>query len=122
MSCTCNMDLTLCLPVGTSPIWGFTVTDPDLADAAVNITGATFEFFAKEAAADADEDAVFSLTSADDEIVILTAASGTAQILNDATKSALLTVGRVYLWSLRVTFSSGENRVIRRGRLEAEAA
>ena len=104
-----------------SPIWGFTVTDPDNAGAAVNITGATFEMFVKSVAADADEDAVYSLTSADSEIVIITAASGTAQILNDAEKTALLTIGTVYYWSLRVTFTSGENRVIRGGKMFAEA-
>jgi Na+/melibiose symporter-like transporter len=113
--------MNLCLPIGTSPIWGFTCTDPDNAGAAINITGATFVFYVKAVASDADADAIFSLTSADSEIVIITAASGTAQILNETAKTALLTIGTVYYWSLRVTFTSGENRVIRNGKLFAEA-
>lgn len=122
MSCGCSNEMNLCLAVGTSPIWGFTVTDPDNAGAAVNITGATFEMFVKEQSTDADADAVYSLTSENSGIVIITAASGTAQIINDEAKSALLTAGDVYYWSLRVTFTSGENRVIRQGQLFAEAA
>jgi hypothetical protein len=113
--------MNLCLPVGTSPIWGFTCTDPDNAGAAINITGATFAFYAKAAASDTDANAVFSLTSAASEIVITSAANGTAQILNAGAKTALLTIGAVYYWSLRVTFTSGENRVIRNGKLFAEA-
>jgi len=104
-----------------SPIWGFTCTDPDNAGQAINISGATFEYFVKVNAADDDEDAVYSLTSADSEIVIITAASGTAQILNDVYKTALLTIGQVYYWSLRATFTSGEYRLIRSGKLFAEA-
>ncbi len=122
MACECSLDLKLCLAVGTSPIWGFTVTDPDTAGDGVDISNATFEFFVKSIAADADEDAIFSLTSADDEIAIVSAEDGTAQIFNTAEKSELLTAATVYYWSLRVTFESGENRVIRRGRLDAETA
>lgn len=114
--------MTLCLAVGTSPIWGFTVTDPDATSTPVNIAGATFEMLVKESVSDLDADAVYELTSADDEIVILSAAAGTAQILNDATKTALLVVGTPYYWSLRITFSTGENRVIRKGFLSAEPA
>lgn len=121
MSCGCDLDLKLCLAVGTSPIWGFTVTDPDNAGAAINITGATFEMFVKSAASDLDAAAIYSLTSAASEIVIITAASGTVQILNETAKTSLLTIGAVYHWSLRVTFTSGENRVIRAGKLFAEA-
>jgi len=121
MSCGCDLDLKLTLAVGMSPIWGFTCTDPDNAGAAINISGATFEHFVKETATDADANAVYSLTSADDEIVIISASAGTVQIFNDATKSALLEIGRTYDWSLRATFTSGETRVIRRGKLFAEA-
>lgn len=122
MSCGCQNDLKLCLPVGTSPIWAISIIDPESAGAAINITGATFAFYVKEKDTDEDEDAVFTLTSADGEITITTAASGYAQIANTAAKSALLTAGRVYYCSLRITFSTGEVRTIRKGWLDAETA
>ncbi len=122
MSCGCSNDLKLCLPVGTSPIWAISLIDPDNAGIAINITGTTFEFFAKTSANDADADAVFTLTSADDEIVITSASGGLAQIQNTVAKSGLLTAGRVYRWSLRATFATGEIRTIRSGPLDAETA
>lgn len=123
MSCQCaNVDLNLYLPVGTAPSWTVTVIDPDTNDDAVNITGATFAFYAKESRYDDDDDAVFELTSGDSEITITSAANGQAQIDNTAAKSALLTAGRVYFWSLRITMSSGETRVVRQGSLFAQSA
>ncbi len=122
MSCGCSTDLKLCLPVGTSPIWAIALIDPDNAGIAVNIAGTTFAFFVKESAADADADAAFSLTSAGDEIVITSASGGLAQIHNTVAKSSELTAGRVYRWTLRATFSTGEIRTIRSGSLEAESA
>lgn len=120
MSCGCSPDLKLSLPVGTSPIWAISVIDPENAGTAVNISGATFEFYVKTNDADDDGDAIFTLTSADGEITITTAASGYAQIANTTAKSALLTAGRVYAFSLRVTFSTGEYRTIRKGLINAE--
>lgn len=122
MPCGCQLDLDLCLPVGTAPSWAFTVTDPDNADARVNITGATFAFYVKSSPRDADVDAIFTLTSAGGDILITNATQGEAQIDNDAVKSALLTPDRVYSWSLRATFASGETRTIRKGQLHAETA
>lgn len=119
MSCCCDIELSLCLPVGTAPSWVFAVVDPETADDPVDITGVTFEFFVKERAADADGDSVFSLTSADGEIVITEAADGAGQINNTAAKSALLAVGRYYYWSLRMTSATGEIRTVRKGTLRA---
>lgn len=122
MSCGCCADLNLFLPVGTSPIWTISIVDPDSASTPVNITGATFAFYVKATGATTDEDAEFVLTSGDSEIVITTAASGLAQIHNQAEKSALLAAGTVYYCSLRATFSSGETRTVRAGSLTAEYA
>jgi hypothetical protein len=88
----------------------------------VNIAGATFAFFVKSSPRDADADSIYTLTSAGGDIAITDAAQGEAQIDNDAAKTALLADGRVYFWSLRVTFSSGETRTIRKGQLYAESA
>jgi len=115
----CVPDQKLCLPVGTSPTWAFTVTDPETADAAVDISGASFSFYVKESPSDADADAIYSLTSADSEIVITGATDGEAEIYNPAAKTALLELGRFYSWSLRITFSGGETRTVRIGSLEA---
>lgn len=122
MSCGCDLELSLCLPVGTAPSWVFTIVDPETADEAVDITGATFEFFVKERATDADGDAVFSLTSDDGEVVITDASEGEGQINNTAAKSELLTVGRYYYWSLRMTSSTGEIRTVRKGSLQATSS
>ena len=122
MSCGCDLDLSLCLPVGTAPSWVFTVVDPETADDPVDISGATFAFYAKERATDADVDAVFSLTSAGSEITITDAINGQGQIDNTAAKSGLLEAGRVYYWTLRVTFPTGEIRTVRKGSLKAEPA
>jgi len=121
MSCGCSIDQDLCLAVGTSPIWAFAVIDPDAAGAALPIEDATFIQHVKTAATDDDDEAIYTLTSADNEIVILSAAAGTGEILNDATKSALLDIGRVYYHSLRITFTSGEVRTIASGDLKAVA-
>lgn len=109
----------LTVGVGMSPIWAFNCTDPD-TDTPVDITNASFEFYVKGTEYDEDGDAVYTLTSADYEIVITDAAAGQAQIINDAAKTDLLTAGRVYYWSLRVTFPSTEERVIGRGDLTAQ--
>ena len=122
MSCGCDLELSICLPVGTAPSWVFTVVDPETADDPVDISGATFAFYVKERAADADGDAVFSLTSAGGEIVITDAVNGKAQIDNTVAKSALLVVGRVYYWTLRMTTSTGEIRTVRKGSLYAQNA
>lgn len=122
MSCGCSIDQDLFLAVGTSPIWTFAVIDPDDAGAAVDITNATFEFFVKTAATDDDDEAIFTLTTAGNEIVILSASGGTGEILNDATKSELLDIGRIYYYSLRMTLPTAEVRRIASGSLTATAA
>lgn len=122
MGCACQPpDLNLCLAVGTSPSWAIAVTNPELADAPVDITGSSSEFLVKASPTDDDADAVFTLTSDDGEIVITDATAGEAQIDNTAAKSALLEPGRWYSWYLRITLSSGEIRLARKGKLYAEA-
>ena len=122
MSCGCQNDLNLILPVGTSPTWAISIIDPENAGAAIDITGAEFAFFVKNVGTDADADSVFTLTSGNSEIVITSAASGFAQISNTVAKSNLLTAGTVYYCSLRITFESGEIRTVRQGTLTADTA
>ena len=118
MSCA---TLNLCLAVGSSPIWSFTVIDPESAGVAVDISGCTFELVVKASEVDADADALFSLTSADDEILIVTAASGIGQIHHDAAKTALLAVNQVYHYTLRCLFYTGELLRVQGGQLKAVA-
>ena len=118
MSCATS---NLCLAVGSSPIWSFTVIDPESAGASVDISGCTFEFVVKASEVDADADALFSLTSAGDEILIVTAASGIGQIHHDAAKTAILEVNKVYRYTLRCLFSTGEILRVQGGQLKAVA-
>lgn len=117
---SCAPDLNLCLPVGTAPSWPVKIVIPDEANQVVDLTSAAFVFIVKTAEADADADALFSLTSAGGEIVITGATLGTAQIDMTAVKSALLTPLSTYFWQLRMTLSSGEIRIARKGKLASE--
>ena len=117
---SCTPDLLLCLPVGTAPSWPVKIVIPDEANQAVSLTSAVFVFIVKAAEADADADALFSLTSAGGEIVITDTATGAIQIDMTAAKSALLTPLSDYFWQLRMTLSSGEIRIVRKGKLASE--
>jgi hypothetical protein len=97
------------------------VIDPESAGEAVNISGCTFEFVVKASEVDADADAIFSLTSAANEILIITAASGIGQVHHDAAKTALLAVNRVYHYTLRCLFSTGELLRVQGGNLKTVA-
>lgn len=117
--CSTLPDLNLTLPVGTAPSWTNVLINPEEANSRVNIEDASFEMLVKESPSDDDEDAVYTLTSDAGEIVITDAAQGEYQIDNTAAKSALLEAGRWYYWLLRVTLSTGEIRLARRGKLYA---
>jgi hypothetical protein len=97
------------------------VIDPESAGEAVNISGCTFKFVVKASEVDADADAIFSLTSAANEILIITAASGIGQVHHDAAKTALLAVNQVYHYTLRCLFSTGELLRVQGGQLKAVA-
>jgi len=117
---SCAPDLLLCLPVGTAPSWPVKIVLPEAANQAVDLTSAALVFIVKAAEADADADALLSLTSAAGEIVITDAVTGAAQIDMTAVKSALLTPATSYFWQLRVTLSSGEIRIVRKGKVASE--
>lgn len=116
----CAPDLNLCLPVGTAPSWPVSIVIPDQAAQAVDITGAAFVFIVKALEADLDAAALFTLSTAGGEIVIISATAGTIQIDATSAKSSLLTPGQSYFWQLRMTLQSGEIRIVRKGKLESE--
>lgn len=120
MSCACSYQIDVKLAVGASPSWPFSFIDPTNSNAAVNITGFTHVFIVKESPTDSDADAVFSLTSADGEIVTTNAVAGLGQVDHVASKSELLEAGRWYYWWHRYTRPSGELDVAASGRLFAE--
>jgi hypothetical protein len=121
MSCCCaNFPVDVRLAVGASPSWPFSFIDPTNSNAAVNITGFTHVFIVKESPTDTDADAVFSLTSADGEIVATTAASGLGQVDHVSAKSELLEAGRWYYWWHRYTRPGGQMDVAASGKLYAE--
>jgi hypothetical protein len=97
------------------------VIDPESAGEAVNISGCTFELVVKASEVDADSDAIFSLTSAANEILIITAASGIGQVHHDAAKTGLLAVNQVYHYTLRCLFSTGELLRVQGGNLKTVA-
>lgn len=117
---SCATDLNLCLPVGTAPSWPVSIVIPDQAAQAVDLTGASFVFIVKELESDLDADALFTLSTAGGEIVIVSATAGTIQIDATAAKSSLLTAGQSYVWQLRMTLASGEIRIVRKGKLTSE--
>jgi len=117
---SCATDLNLCLPVGTAPSWPVSIVIPDQANQVVDITGASFVFIVKELEADLDADAIFTLSTAGSEIAITSATLGTIQIDATAAKSSLLTAGQSYFWQLRMTLSSGEIRIVRKGKITSE--
>lgn len=117
---SCATDLNLCLPVGTAPSWPVAIVIPDQAAQAVDLTGSNFVFIVKTLESDADADALFTLSTAGGEIVITSATLGTIQIDATAAKSSLLTAGQSYFWQLRMTLSSGEIRIVRKGKLASE--
>ena len=123
MSCSCLIpDKPLVLGIGTSPSWSIAVIDPENADAAVSLVGASLEFIVKESPADSDADAVFSLSSAEGEITITNAVGGLAQIDNTVAKSELLSPATWYYYYLRITLDGGEIRLAAKGPLEAIVA
>ena len=117
---SCAPDLNLCLPVGTAPSWPVSIVIPDQAAQAVDLTGASFVFIVKALESDADASALFTLSTAGGEIVIINAALGTIQIDATAAKSSLLTPLLSYFWQLRMTLASGEIRVARNGKINSE--
>jgi len=118
VSCSCQIpELDLFISAGTSPSWPVVLVNPETADSRADLTGASLIFLVKESSADADSDAVFSLTSADGEIVILDAEDGFCQIDNTLEKLTLLELGRWYWFYFRVTLASGEIRPARNGRI-----
>ena len=117
---SCAPDLNLCLPVGTAPSWPVAIVIPDQAAQAVDLTGASFVFIVKALESDADASALFTLSTAGGEIVIISATLGTIQIDATAAKASLLTPLSSYFWQLRMTLASGEIRIVRKGKIASE--
>ena len=117
---SCAPDIILCLPIGTAPSWPVSVVIPDQAAQAVDLTGASFVFIVKTLESDADADALFTLSTAGGEIVIISATLGTIQIDATAAKSSLLTPLSSYFFQLRMTLPSGEIRIVRKGKVNSE--